>query len=39
MRSLITFFSSASLKEGIEKGDSEKTIQDFTKAIEYFSRL
>jgi DNA-binding FrmR family transcriptional regulator len=27
------------VKEGIEKGDSEKTIQDFTKAIEYFSRL
>lgn len=27
------------VKEGIENGDSEKTIQDFTKAIEYFSRL
>ncbi|MBZ9571658.1 metal-sensing transcriptional repressor [Methanobrevibacter sp. TMH8] len=27
------------VKEGIETGDSEQTIKDFTKAIEYFSRL
>lgn len=27
------------VKEGFEAGDSEKTIKDFTKAIEYFSRL
>ncbi|WP_409199780.1 metal-sensing transcriptional repressor [Methanobrevibacter sp. DSM 116169] len=27
------------VKEGIESGDTEKTINDFSKAIEYFSRL
>lgn len=27
------------VKEGIETGDSEQTIKDFTKAIEYFARL
>lgn len=27
------------VKDGIEHGDAEKTIADFTKAIEYFSRL
>ena len=27
------------LKDGIEHGDAEKTIADFAKALEYFSRL
>lgn len=27
------------VKDGIEHGDAEKTIADFAKAIEYFSRL
>ena len=27
------------VKDGIEHGDSEKTIADFAKALEYFSRL
>ena len=27
------------VKEGIEHGDAEKTIEDFAKAIEYFSRM
>ncbi len=27
------------VKEGIESGNSEKAIKDFTKAFEYFSRL
>ncbi len=27
------------VKEGIETGDADQTIKDFTKAIEYFSRL
>ena len=27
------------VKEGIEHGDAEKTIADFAKALEYFSRL
>lgn len=27
------------VKDGIEHGDAEKTIADFTKALEYFSRL
>lgn len=27
------------VKEGIEHGDAEKTIADFAKAVEYFSRL
>lgn len=27
------------VKEGIEHGDSEKTIEDFAKAVEYFSRM
>jgi CsoR family transcriptional regulator, copper-sensing transcriptional repressor len=27
------------VKEGIETGDSEQTIKDFTKAVEYFARL
>lgn len=27
------------VKEGIEHGDVEKTIKDFAKAVEYFSRL
>lgn len=27
------------VKEGIEHGDAEKTIEDFAKAVEYFSRL
>lgn len=27
------------VKEGIESGNSEKTIKDFTKAVEYFARL
>ena len=27
------------VKEGIEHGDAQKTIEDFSKAIEYFSRM
>ena len=27
------------VKEGIEHGDAQKTIEDFAKAIEYFSRM
>lgn len=27
------------VKEGIKSGDENKTIEDFTKAIEYFSRI
>lgn len=27
------------VKEGIESGDSEETVKNFSKAIEYFSRL
>ncbi len=27
------------VKEGIEHGDAEKTIADFARAVEYFSRL
>lgn len=27
------------VKEGIEHGDAEKTIKDFTKAVEHFSRM
>ena len=27
------------VKDGIEHGDAEKTIADFSKALEYFSRL
>lgn len=27
------------VKNGIEHGDAEKTIADFAKAVEYFSRL
>lgn len=27
------------IKDGIEHGDAEKTIADFAKAVEYFSRL
>jgi DNA-binding FrmR family transcriptional regulator len=27
------------VKDGIEHGDAEKTIVDFAKALEYFSRL
>ena len=27
------------VKDGIERGDAEKTIADFAKALEYFSRL
>lgn len=27
------------VKDGIEHGDVEKTIADFAKALEYFSRL
>lgn len=27
------------VKEGIAHGDAEKTIADFAKAVEYFSRL
>ena len=27
------------VKDGIEHGDTEKTIADFAKAVEYFSRL
>ena len=27
------------VKDGIEHGDAEKTIADFAKALEYFSRL
>lgn len=27
------------VKDGIEHGDADKTIDDFTKAIEYFSRM
>lgn len=27
------------VKDGIEHGDAQKTIADFAKALEYFSRL
>ena len=27
------------VKDGIENGDAEKTIADFAKALDYFSRL
>lgn len=27
------------VKDGIEHGDAQKTITDFAKALEYFSRL
>ena len=27
------------VKEGIEHGDAQKTLEDFAKAIEYFSRM
>ena len=27
------------VKEGIEHGDADKTIEDFATAIEYFSRM
>ncbi|MEG1642440.1 MAG: metal-sensing transcriptional repressor [Synergistaceae bacterium] len=27
------------VKDGIKHGDAEKTINDFTKALEYFSRM
>lgn len=27
------------VKEGIENGDAEKTINDFAKAVEQFSRI
>lgn len=27
------------VKDGIENGDAEKTIADFAKVLEYFSRL
>ena len=27
------------VKDGIEHGDAEKTIADFARALEYFSRL
>ncbi len=27
------------VRDGIEHGDAEKTIQDFSKAVEYFSRI
>jgi DNA-binding FrmR family transcriptional regulator len=27
------------VKEGIESGDTDRTIENFSKAIEYFSRL
>ncbi len=27
------------VKDGIEKGDAEKTIADFAKAVEHFSRM
>ena len=27
------------VKEGIEHGDAQKTIEDFAKAIEYYSRM
>ena len=27
------------VKEGIEHGDAEKTIEDFSKAVEHFSRM
>ena len=27
------------VKDGIEHGDADKTIADFAKALEYFSRL
>ena len=27
------------VKDGIAHGDAEKTIADFAKAVEYFSRL
>ena len=28
-----------SIKDGIEHGDAEKTIEDFSKAIDYFTRM
>lgn len=27
------------VREGIEHGDADKTIEDFAKAIEYFTRM
>lgn len=27
------------VRDGIEHGDAEKTIKDFAKAVEYFSRI
>lgn len=27
------------VKDGIEHGDAEKTIQEFTKAVEHFARM
>jgi DNA-binding FrmR family transcriptional regulator len=27
------------VKDGIENGDADKTIADFTKAVEHFSRM
>ncbi|MDR1786266.1 MAG: metal-sensing transcriptional repressor [Spirochaetaceae bacterium] len=27
------------VREGIEQGDAEKTIAEFAKAVEYFSRI
>jgi len=27
------------VREGIEHGDAEKTISDFTKAVDHFSRM
>ena len=27
------------VKDGIEHGDAEKTIEDFSKAIDYFTRM
>lgn len=27
------------VREGIEHGDAEKTIEDFTKAVEHFARM
>ena len=27
------------VKEGIEHGDSQKTIENFAKSVEYFSRM
>jgi len=27
------------VREGIEHGDADKTIQDFAKAVEHFSRM